>query len=399
MKTLEQLYKTMDQLAAVRREAVSASLAGVWTRTQVSGLRNAWNALDELPLPPGRTEGRERRVMAGDREVTVMLDYEFDELEKDLRFMEDGELALEHYLASRHDDFRREVERLSEYLAGQVFHSFLTDRDGTVNNYCGRYRSSHQATYNAVFLTRFVRTCTKRSVILTSAPLDNGGLLSLTAMPEGSVCYAGSAGREYRSESGERGSLSMTSDQKRHLKELNERIGELLSKPENRVFATIGSGVQYKFGQTTVSRQDIQGSIPEEKSLEFAHTVSSLMRSVDPSGRHFRISDTGKDIEIILTVNGDREFTKGDGAEFLDDKLGLRISEGTCLVCGDTKSDIAMAEYAVRTAGPDHTWVVFVTEDPDLQKSVREIAPNARFASTPDVLVSALNATAKESRT
>lgn len=395
METLDLLYAFMDQVTSIRREAVAAYLAGIQTPAHVIALKNALNALVELPPPQGAGDGPDRLIRAGDRTVTVTLDYEFSELGKDIRYLEDGEPALDEYHASKQPGFRDEVSRLVEYLDGEKFGVFLTDRDGTVNNYCGRYRSSHQAVYNAVFLTRFARACADRSVILTSAPLDDGGLLALTAIPEGTVCYAGSAGREYLSETGDRGELPLSSEQRERLRALNSRLAGLLDRPGNRVFAMIGSGVQYKYGQTTVSRQDIHGSIPEETSRDFAEAVGELVRAVDPGGRYFRVSDTGRDVEIILTVGEGREFHKGEGARFLDRELGLNMSENDCLICGDTHSDIAMVEYVVRIAGPERTRVVFVTEDPELRKEVRLLAPAAHFATTPDALVTALNTVAR----
>ena len=384
----------MDRLGSVRREAVTACLAGINTPAQESALKNALGVIDSLPAVAGREA--DRRIRAGDQEVTVTLDYELSELEKDIQFLEKGDPALADYHAGRQQDFRREVSELAAFLGGRTFGVFLTDRDGTVNNYCGRYRSSHQSVYNAVYLTRFVRARARRSVILTSAPLDDGGLLALTAMPEGAVCYAGSTGREYQAENGERGALEMSEEEEQHLAELNRRLAELLRREENHVFSVIGSGVQYKYGQTTVSHQDIHGSVAQEKSVDFVETVKEMVRSVDPRGQFFRISDTGKDLEIMLTVNGDRDFHKGDGAAYLDRALGLEMSGHECLVCGDTASDVAMAEYAVRKAGTDRTRVVFVTREQSLRRQVADIAPQSHFVSSPDVLVTALNDLSKE---
>jgi hypothetical protein len=215
-------------------------------------------------------------------------------------------------------------------------------------------------------------------------------------MPDATVCYAGSAGREFQSENGERGALPLSQEQRDCMRVFNERLAELLEKEENRVFAMIGSGVQYKYGQTTVRRQDIHRSIAEEKSNDFAESVAEVMRSVDPEGRFFRIADTGKDLEIILTVRDGREFHKGDGAAFLDRELQLDMGKRNCLICGDTDSDVAMVEYAVTTAGADRTWVVFVTDDPALQQEVRSHAPEARFMKSPDALVTALNNLSRE---
>ena len=53
-----------------------------------------------------------------------------------------------------------------------AFHNLITDRDGTINNYCGRYKSSVQSAYNSIFLSRFATDCCQNSIILTAAPLQ-----------------------------------------------------------------------------------------------------------------------------------------------------------------------------------------------------------------------------------
>ena len=52
------------------------------------------------------------------------------------------------------------------------FHNLITDRDGTINNYCDRYKSSIQSAYNSIFLTSFCRTNCTNAVILSAAPLQ-----------------------------------------------------------------------------------------------------------------------------------------------------------------------------------------------------------------------------------
>ena len=88
----------------------------------------------------------------------------------------------------------------------------------------------------------------------------------------------------------------------------------------------IGSGLQKKFGQTTIARQDITDSVPSQESIEFRRTLQNLVTELDPDGQFFRIEDTGLDIEIILTVPSDAsveeltDFSKGNGVGFLNDQ-------------------------------------------------------------------------------
>ena len=167
--------------------------------------------------------------------------------------------------------------------------------------------------------------------------------------------------------------------------------------PRYELFKWIGSSLQFKFGQTTVARQDIYGSIPATESEAFMNVIEELTRDIDPQGEYFRTEDTGKDIEIILTVDGEsglKDFDKGDGVLFLDEELDLGLSRGGNLVCGDTPSDVPMVAAAlIKSTG---TSTIFVTRDETLKAAVRQVCGRAHFVSEPDVLVCLLNQLGKE---
>ncbi|MFW5744744.1 MAG: trehalose 6-phosphate synthase [Spirochaetota bacterium] len=394
MQTLEAFYDFMGEVHAVRRAVAGYYLLGAHRPDHIRSLEEAVSALDKLP-----GDRFSKKLSAGGFETTVTLDYERTELEKDIFFLQSAagrEDGFHDYLATHNRELGRtrsfadELEETVRFLRGVRITNFITDRDGTVNNYCGRYLSSHQSIWNAAYLTRFVRQRSVSSVILTSAPLFVDGLLELTAMPAGSTHYAGSEGREYHSRSGEEGSMEIGDEQAAALDELNGRLDGLVSREEYRAFGVIGSGMQHKFGQTTVARQDIHGSIPEARSRAFLERVNDLVRELDPDGTTFGIEDTGKDIEITLTVEGQREFTKGDGIGFLDERLGLDLATGPNLICGDTWSDLPMVELAAERSGPDRTAAVFVTEDAELRSAVAGLVSRSHFVSAPDVLVAAL---------
>ena len=385
MHTLEQFYELMDRLHTVRRTATAHFVIGQQQPYHAKSLHNALSAMDALP---GGV--LDKTLEAGDRQVTVTVDYERSELQKDIFFLDHNDNEFFTYLAGIHDGFADEVEDTVRFLRSFGDAVFVSDRDGTVNNYCGRYRSSHQSIWNAVYLTAYVRDAAHSSVILTSAPLSGGGLLDLSAMPERSTCYAGSMGREYADREGRRGAMEIGSGQARALSLLNDRLDALLAEPDFRAFALIGSGLQLKVGQTTVARQDIHGSIPHKLSEKFLEAVRSAVRETDPDGETFGIEDTGKDIEILLTVDGARRFGKGDGLEFLNGALGLGIGDAPCLICGDTASDVAMVEKAIELGGAERTAALFVTSDAGLQRAVQQASQRCHFVSTPDVLVTAL---------
>jgi hypothetical protein len=352
------------------------------------------DALGRLEAVPEGSSGRRLRLEEG-REIDVDLSYEIGELRKDLRYLEDGEEALLDDLAGRHPDHQDEMAGCIDALQNDFFQTLISDRDGTVNNYCGRYRSSVQSVYNAVFLSRFARAKARRSVILTSAPLLDVGIADVSVTPVGAFVLAGSKGREYLDPDGERHELSIDLRRQIELDILNERLDGLLKEKDNQVFTLIGSGLQHKFGQTTIARGDIAGSVSEERSLRFLGDVRRLVGDVDPEETFFRIEDTGLDIEIVLTLEDDeddgvRDFDKGDGVRFLDADVPLAMAQGTCLVCGDTASDVPMLEATLEIA--PHARAVFVTGDEDLRRRVATVLPAALFVSEPDTLVAALNA-------
>jgi hypothetical protein len=361
---------------------------------ELESLRRSLGAIPEGPAG--------RSLSYGGKSLHFDLSYEIGELQKDLVYLREGEEALLRHLAELHPGFHRELESGREFLsaAPPLFDSFVTDRDGTVNNYCGRYYSSIQSVYNAVFLTRFVRRRCRRAVVLTSAPLSDGGLEQVSVMPPGTLVLAGSKGREALDESGRIHRLPIPESQQVALGRLNDELSRLVEQPQFEVFGLIGSGLQFKFGQSTVAHQDVHGSIPEELSRRFRETVLSTLASVDPQGKVFRTEDTGKDLEILLTVEdgsraGLRDFDKGDGVRYLDGELGLGLARGSGLVCGDTPSDLPMLAAAAEAGGSP--WSIFVTREEGLRRQVRAACHRSWFAGEPDVLVVLLNELGRES--
>jgi hypothetical protein len=390
--TLPQFYERMRSTRPVRQAAVTAILAG--QRAPAEAAPFLRQALADLEAIPADSEGQWLRVgKAGAALVHVDLGYEIGELRKDIQYLEEGEEALLSGLARRGSRFLDEVAAGRDDLAGVRFQTFVSDRDGTVINYCGRYASSIQSAWNAVFLTRFARARTRRSVILTSGPLRDTGLVDLAVTPPGAFLYAGSKGRESLDPEGRRRQYAIDPRQQEMLDAFNRRLEDVLDEPGHEVFRLIGSGLQHKFGQTTVARQDIHHSIPEDRSNAFLDRVRALVRSLDPEEAFFRIEDTGLDVEILLTVEdehgGRRDFDKGDGVRFLNDDQKLAMDRGPCLVCGDTGSDVPMLEAALELASDVRS--VFVTRHEDLREKVRRRLPGALFVSEPDALVAILN--------
>jgi len=410
IRTIQQFYALMQETVEARRRLVGRVLAGGSPDPgDTDRLGSSLEALKRIPRirdgrfeliagPSGRGRTRSGRGAAA-RAIHLELDYELGELEKDLLFLERGEEALLVRMAELHPGFQEELNDARTFCSGMHFPlgCLITDRDGTVNNYCGRYLSSIQSVYNAVFLSRFAAAAARHVLILTSAPLSDGGLEDLTVSPPRTFVLAGSKGREYLDDRGRRGALAVEADKQEQLERLNRRLSDLLRDPGYEIFGLIGSGLQFKFGQTTIARQDIYSSIPEAESEGFAGVIREIIRESDPDHLYFRSEDTGKDIEIILTVEGAsglKDFDKGDGILFLDSELDLDLNGGENLVCGDTASDIPMVTAAAEKS-PD-PWTIFVTRDEKLREAVRRTSKRVNFVSEPDVLVCLLNQLGKE---
>ena len=160
------------------------------------------------------------------------------------------------------------------------------------------------------------------------------------------------------------------------------------------MFSLSGSGLQLKFGQTTIARQDISNSIPKQGSLKFFKIIENIVAEIDPDNKYFRIEDTGLDIEILLTIGGNdqsgklRDFDKGDGINFLNTELNLNLSKGPNLICGDTNSDVPMVATSMEKT--KDTYSIFVTNNDELKQKVKNVCAKTIFVNEPDILVTAL---------
>ncbi|MEM9516246.1 MAG: trehalose 6-phosphate synthase [Actinomycetota bacterium] len=390
-QSLREFYALMHSTVPIRRELTAGALAG--EAPAPASIEMLRSSLDQLEAVPVESDGRPLTLDGGGT-TYVDLGYEIDGLQKDLYLAEEGEVALRELLSSANEWFDEQVRIGLDALSSASIDTLLTDRDGTVNNYCGRYASSVQSVYNATYLSRFARTCVRNAVILTSAPLSDVGLADLAVTPPGDLILAGSKGREYLDRHGVRRRDAVDAAKQELLDDLNRQLQHVLADPEYAVFGMIGSGLQFKFGQTTIARQDIDGSIDAGRSAAFADTIADLIAGIDPDGTVLRIEDTGLDLELILTVDdaagSSRDFDKGDGVRFLDRELGLGVADGGCLVCGDTAADVPMLA-AVAEISPE-THAVFVTDDDTLRATVRDVVHDAVFVSRPDTLVALLDA-------
>ena len=389
VRTLKQFYNLMAMTRDVRSKTVKNLFKDQPVeQDSIASLKNALFSLEDIPSQ----DGLKILYIDNSKKISARLLYEISELKKDIFFLENNEKQFIEYLENLHEGFIEKVNDGIEKLQGLKFNCFITDRDGTINNYCGRYISSVQAVYNSVLLTCFARENPSKPIIITSAPLKDPGLVNVSVNPDKTFIYAASKGREYIGLDGKRKTYPIEGNKQQLLDKLNKRLSDLVKKPSFEMFSMIGSGLQFKFGQTTIARQDIRKSIPESESEEFLQKIRTIVRETDPGGNNFKIEDTGLDIEIILTIedslSGTKDFNKADAVNFLDDVLKLNMKKGPHLVCGDTSSDVPLIEAAM--AKTSDTWAVFVTENSELSATVKDMCPNSFVVTQPDILVTIL---------
>lgn len=392
--TLKEFYELMEGTTPARRRLVETVLSHQAPALEdIAILKATLAALQAIP----KQNNLRMLFLSEDKDargkvLQLDLGYEIGELERDILYLEQGEEALLNFFRARHEEFDAYVTQGVKMLSGMECNCFISDRDGTVNNYCGRYRSSIQSVYNAVFLTRFARKHATNPVLLTSAPLKDIGIVDVSVNPPRTFVYAASKGRECLDLTDQRRVHPVPPDKQALLNTFNAKLEKLVAEAENEKFGLVGSGLQRKFGQTTVARQDISNAVPKEESEAFLRRVEELVHEVDPQGEQLRIEDTGLDIEIILTIEhasaGLKDFDKGDGVAYLDEALSLNMDQGPHLVCGDTNSDLPMLRVAMEHS--DETRAIYVTRKQELRDKVLELCPHALLVPEPDMLVTIL---------
>ncbi len=389
INSLNDFYSLMFYTRDIKKLIVNDILNNkICNSEMIDLLKEALEILNNLP-----GNQYEKIINHHNTQVKLNLFYEISELQKDIYYLLHKEQDFYEYLSILNPNFFKQIADGKDFLANNKFKNLISDRDGTVNNYCGRYNSSIQSIYNAVFLSRYAIYSAENTVILTSAPLKNVGLLDMSVSPDNLFIYAGSKGREYLDKNNNEHYLSIDSEKQKILDKLNNEIDNLLNNEEYQIFSLIGSGFQKKFGQTTIARQDIYNSIPPDISESFFNQIINLVNYIDPNKKYLSIEDTGLDIEIILNINNEdnelKDFDKGDGIEFLDRNIPLNINELGAIICGDTKSDIPMLTTAIKKT--NKVAAIFVTNDDNLKESINNICANSYFVSSPDILVTILN--------
>ena len=385
IEDLDTFAVTMKELATLRRQVVLSLLNGHLDKSNLAQLKE-WKAA----LETGCTEYKKEMTLEPQSHqcLTVDLSYEIQELEKDIVFLTHfpRECNFVDWLATQHSfDFKAELQRAHDFLKGLSFTCFLTDRDGTINSYCGRYFSSTQGIPAAVFMTRFARQI-GHPVILTAGPFFDTGIIDVSVTPDDIFYFAASKGREWLLPNGKIYRCLIEENLQEKFDLLYEKI-QALVKREVPLLPFSGSGLQKKFGEITIALNN-ELILSKEKSAELFLAIEKIVLALDPNKIFFELDWEGKDLEISLKT-GKRGFSKGDGVALLEERFNIPLKKGNLLVCGDTKSDLPMLEKAMEKNR--ETRAIFIAPSPELQESVQKICLNSCFLSHPDVLVTALN--------
>jgi hydroxymethylpyrimidine pyrophosphatase-like HAD family hydrolase len=384
MTTFEEFYAEMKRLKQLRTELFTSF---VNQSEFPQDLIDEINAIDTKLKNIPRSD--EHFILdAGEGQgIRLELDYELNELSKDNLLFAYGLKGLIQHISKSVPDFKLEIENGLKFLDKTALDYFITDRDGTINNYCGRYLSSVQAVYNALILSQFSKLIKHKSIIITAAPLVEGGLKEVSIQPDSEFIFAGSKGREFLDENGNYHTLKIEKAKQIALNSLHEELELLLQEDKYSIFNYIGSGLQQKYGEVALARQDKNYSIPQALSIDFKNEVIARIQKVDPEGNHLVLDDTGRDLEINLSFDEEKgkDFNKGHGIEFITKTLAFDLEDKNLLICGDTFSDVPMLDAARNLGAQVRT--IFVTQNEDLKQKVRGIIKEAYFVSSPDTLV------------
>uniref|UniRef100_A0A915L807 alpha,alpha-trehalose-phosphate synthase (UDP-forming) n=1 Tax=Romanomermis culicivorax TaxID=13658 RepID=A0A915L807_ROMCU len=410
LKTLKDFHSLFAQLRNVRRLIVQRVLNGQPLRPHFAiSLRNVRQSLEQSLDPQTRLLTLAASDAAGAKMSAVYdVQDELRQLDIDLDFLNyvqsddynNLELFLQDlskYHPSGVEEFAKELEDVLTLISkGDHFDYFFSDRDGTLRSYTCTYASSVQGAYSGVIQATFAHRCTQYAAIVTSAPLQNIGILDVLVVPDGYYCYGASGGREWYVKASKKFKDTSISDADLQILEvLADRIALLLQKPEFRQFAWIGSGLQRHYGHVTVTRQDVYHSIDQDISDKLFMAVCQLVNEMDPSGDRLHFSDTETDIKIHLKAKlSGKTFTKGHGIQLFAEKMKLDLSRGNILVCGDSETDLPMLQEAL-LINPQNVYTVFVTKNEELRAKVIDLCQqvknsNYAFATSPFVILGAM---------
>jgi hypothetical protein len=392
LTSLDAFAALMTETVALRRIAAAAIRAGRPVAPEIpAALLQAWA---DLEAATGR-DGRVELELGEDQVFRLDLSEERRQLENDVIYLRDGREALLKQLGKRHHGLRDAVRRGLKDVTGQDVGVFLCDFDAALRAPGQRFVTAVQPAWNAVALTRFAMARSRRPLLWSEAPLAGPGIADLATVPPQTFCYAASLGRQYKDADGRDGATPLSLEKASLLESINARLAMLLADPSWRAFAFLGSGLQFRRGETIIARQDTLESIGEEASLALLEHVHDIVDAVDPERRHFRVEDDGLDVAVTPTATHQDvwlDFSPAEGLRAADAALALGFDQGPHLACCGGQAGLALLE-ALAGFTKDLR-CIFVTDRDDLGHRALDACPKTTVVGHPDVAAAILSAAA-----
>jgi hypothetical protein len=389
---LDDFAALMAATAQARTRAAAAILAGRPIPEEVQPeLVQALADLEEA----GDRDGRAELETAEDQSVTLDIVEETTQLENDVVYLEQGREALFKHLSRRHHGFRDAIKRGLRLVAGQSPGLLLVDGDGALREPGQRFVTAVQPVWNAVALGRFAQARVRRQLVFSAGPLSGPGLTDLLTMPPHLFACAASLGRQHRHADGREGEVPLSAQKAALLEAINARLAMLLADPSWRVFAFVGSGLQFCRGVTRVARQDALAGVDPEASLDLLEHIHDVVDAVDPERVHFRVEDNGLDVSIVPTAGEEdlsQPFTPAEGLRAVDAALDLGLGQGPVLACCGGASGLALLEALIPLAGDPRC--LFVADREESAHRAEALCRNTVVVSHPDLVAAILSSAA-----
>jgi hypothetical protein len=389
---LDAFAALMAGSTALRRQTVAAILAGKPVPAETSAaLAQCRDVLDEAV----DRDGLAALPVDEDRVLRLDLSEEARQLENDVLYVEEGREALMKHLGRQRHGLRDAVRQGLRELAVQGIETLLCQTDALLRAPGQRFVTAVQPAWNAVALGRFAAARAARTVLWSAAPLFGPGISDLHALPRRACVLAGSLGRQIVDATGRESASPLSLAKASLLEGINARLAMLLADPDWRAFAYVGSGLQFRRGETVLARQDSRGSIDEDASLALLEHVHDIVDAVDPEREHFRVEDDGCDVVVTPTVSAadaGQEYSAREGLRALEQALGADFATGPHLVCCTGQDGLELLE-ALLEKNRD-VRCLFVGDREDLGRKARELCPHAALAAHPDIAAALFSAAA-----
>ncbi|MHC1791742.1 hypothetical protein [Solidesulfovibrio sp.] len=390
--SLDDLTRLMAHSAVFRREAAAAVLAGRPVPPDIPA--HLAQDLADLRKAAGRDQIAE--LTRGD-DIALRLDLaeELIQLENDVAYLEDGREALLKRLGKYRHGLRDAIRKSLKIIAGENVNTLLCDCDALFRAPNQRVRTAVQPAWNAVAACRYAMARSRRPVLWSEAPLADPGIIDRATVPGRTFAYAASLGRQWQDPDGNQGQARLSTEKADLLEAINTRLAALMADPAWLAFTYVGTGLQFRRGETSIARQDAAASVEEDDSLALLEHIHDVVDAVDPERLHFRVGDDGRDVTITPTAASRdlwNDFSPAEGLRNLDAALGLNLAQGPHLVCCAGLQGVALL-----TALAQHTTdlrAILVTDRDDVARRAAEICPRTAIVRHPDTVAAVLSAAA-----